>query len=104
MLPRREHVPQKRLIQPRHSNGGGSIVDDRVEDLEPRTTRRAQPAAENPSGERRRPSWLQRRNRLQPAAILVAKRKSIQQILDGQQTGVREVGGASWAHALQILK
>ena len=47
---------------------------------------------------------LQRGNRLQAAAILVADRKAVQQILDGGQSGAREIGGTAGPDALQKLQ
>ena len=51
ILPSREHIAEKRLIEPAHVQRAGRILDGRLEDLESRTPRRAEPADEDPSGD-----------------------------------------------------
>ena len=47
---------------------------------------------------------LQRRDRLKAAAIFVADGKAVQQIFDGEETGVLEIGGAARTDALEELQ
>ena len=104
VLSRRKHVPQKRLVEPRDANRPGAIVDRGVENLEARTSRRAQAAAEQPAGHRRRLAGLERRDALQTTAVFVPDRKPCEQILEGDQSDALEVGGAAGPDALQKLK
>src|SRR5919201_3305730 len=46
----------------------------------------------------------QRRDRLQVAAILVAKREPVQEIFDGDETRTLEIGGAARTDTLQELQ
>ena len=99
-----EHVVQKRLIEPRHEDRPGPIVHGRVEDLEAGPARRSQMATENPAGDRGGLSGLERDDRLQAAAIFVADRKAIQQIFDGDEARVFEIGGTTRPDALEKLQ
>ena len=79
-------------------------LDERLEDLEAGPPRRAQPAAQDASGDRRGLSRLERGDRLQAAAVFVAERKAVQQIFDGMQARARQIGRAPRADALQVLQ
>ena len=54
--------------------------------------------------DRRRLPGLQRDDRLQAAAIFVAARKAEEQIFDGEEAGLLEVGGLARPDALQKLQ
>ena len=81
-----------------------AVVDQRFEDLEPGPPRRAQAAAEHAAGDRRGLARLQRRDRLKAAAIFVAERKAVEEIFDGDEAGVLEIGGAAGTDAFQELQ
>ena len=49
-------------------------------------------------------SGLERCDGLEAAAVFVADRKPVQEIFDGVQPGVLEIGGAPRSDALQILQ
>ncbi len=80
------------------------ILHQRFENLEPRTSRRTETAVHDSRDQRRVLPRLQRGDRLEAAAIFVADGKAIQQILDGHEAGVREIGGAARADAFQKLQ
>ncbi len=56
-----------------------------------------------PDDERRTPG-VNGGNRLKVAAVLVAERKSIQQVFERGEAGAREIGGAAGTDALQELE
>ena len=62
------------------------------------------PQLEHTPGDGGGAAGLQRRNRLQAAAIFVADRKAIQQIFEGDEAGVLEIRGAARPDPLQELK
>ena len=99
-----EDVLQVRLVQPHRAQRSGAVVDRRLEDLEPGAPRRAQAADQHAAGDGGGLSRFQRRDRLQAAAIFVAERKSVEQIFDGDQAGVLEIGGAARSDAFQELQ
>jgi hypothetical protein len=49
VLPGREHIAKKCLVQPRDPDRRRPVVHDGVEDLEPRPPRRPQAAAQKPA-------------------------------------------------------
>ena len=83
---------------------GRAVVDRRFEDLEPGTPRRSQPAREHAAGDRHALPWLQCGDRLKTAAVLVADGKAGQEIVEGDEAGVFEVGGTAGSDALQKLQ
>ena len=103
-LPAHEDVPQVRLVQPHGAQRSAAVVDRGLENLEAGTPRGSKAARQHPAGDRRRLSGFQRGNRLQPAAIFIAQRKPVQQILDSRESRVLQVGGAPRPNAFQELK
>ena len=99
-----EDVAQERLVQPRRPQRPAWIADERLEDLEPRTPGRAEAAAQDAPRHGRGLTRLERRNRLQMTAILVAKREPVQQIFNRGQAGVSEIGRAPGTDALEELQ
>ena len=77
---------------------------DRLENFEPGTACRPQPAAENAARDRRVLARLQRCDGLQTAAIFVADRKSIEQIFDRKETSAGEVGCPPRAYTFEVLQ
>ncbi len=104
MLAAREDVSQKRLVQPRRAQRSGAVVDCSLEDLEARAARAAQAAREHPARDRRGLPRFQRRNRLEVAAILVAKRKAVEKIVDGDEAGVLQIRRAPGTDAFEELQ
>jgi hypothetical protein len=103
-LSRREHVAKERLVQPRGPNRARLVGDERFEDLEPGAPRRAETAAQDAAGHRRRVTRPEGRNRQEPAAVLVAEREAVEEILDRVQPRVRQIGCATRPDALEELK
>jgi hypothetical protein len=99
-----EHVAQERLVEPRRAESAGGVADQRFENLEARTAGGAQTAAQNPGAQRGNLPRLEAGNRLQPAAILVANRKPIEEILEAEEPGARQVGCPARTDAFQILE
>ena len=69
-----ENVFQERLVHPQRDDRSGGVADERLENLESRTTGCAQTAALDSPGNRHLLARLQRGNRLQLSAIFIAKR------------------------------
>jgi hypothetical protein len=103
-LMRFEHVLQERLIWPDHLHLSGGILHERGEQPEPWPARGRQPALQHFAEHRGRRPWLQAGNRLEAAAVLVAAREAEQQVFDGTQSGLGEVGGPSRANPLHELE
>ena len=103
-LARGEDVAQKRLVQPDRAQRAALVGDERFENLEAGPPGRAQAATQNPGGDRRRLSGLERGDGLEVAAVFVPDGKPIQQIFDRVQPGVLEIGGAPRSDAFEKLK
>ena len=103
-LVRMEDVVQERLVEPDRAQRAGLVPHHHLEDLEPRTPRRPQAAADHFPDDRRRHARAQRGDRLERAAVLVADRKPVKQILDGGEADALEVGGAARADPLHELE
>ena len=104
VLTAREHVAQECLVEPRHANRRRTVVDHRVEYLATRTPGGPQAAAEHPARDGGDAAGLQRCNRLQAAPVFVPDGKAVQQIFEGDESGVFEVRGAARPDPLQKLK
>src|SRR5262249_28073383 len=91
-------------VQPYRAQRPAPVVDRGLEDLEPGTPRGPQAAGEDAPRDRRRLPGLERRDRLKSAAIFVAEWKPVEQIFDGREAGVLEVGRAPRPHAFEELE
>ena len=99
-----QDVLQKRLIHPHRHNRPAGVANERLENLEPGPPGGPQTAALNAAGDRYLLTGLQRRDRLQVAAIFVAEGETIKQVLDSCETHALKIGRAPWTNAFQILK
>jgi hypothetical protein len=97
-------VGEKRLIEPDGAQHPGAIAHQHLENREARPPRRTLAAADDVGQHRHCHARLQRRDRPERAAILVAHREAIQEIFDRRQTDALEVRGASRADPFQILE
>ena len=61
-------------------------------------------AALNAAGDRHVLAGLQRRDRLQVAAVFVAEGKSVEEIFDGDEPDPLQIGGSLRSDAFQILE
>src|SRR5205814_8680896 len=100
----REDVPQEWLIEPHRAQRSAAVVDRRFEDLEPGPPRRSEAARHHAPRDRCGPSRLQRSDRLQAAAIFVAEREAVQEILDRDEADALEIRGAARADPFQELQ
>jgi ABC-type transporter Mla subunit MlaD len=103
-LVRLEDVVEERLVEPDRAQRAGAVAQEQLEDLEPGAAGRPDAAADDLADDRRRLAGAQRRDRLEVAAILVADRESIEEVLDGVETDAFEIGGAPRADTFQVLQ
>ncbi len=103
-LVRPEDVVEKRLVEPDGAERTGRVAHDQLEDLEARPARRADSAADDLADDRGRDARTKRRDRLECAAVFVADRESIEEILDGVEADALEIGGAPRADAFEELQ
>ncbi len=101
---RLEDVLQERLVHPRAADGAARVTNDRVKDPEPAPARHREVRALDLAEHGRTHPRPKGRDRLHVAAVFVAERKPIEQILDGGEAGALEVRGFPRTHALQKLK
>src|SRR5262249_32952141 len=104
VLVRPEDVLEKWLIEPDRPHAARLIAHEHLEDLEPRTPRRTDAAAQHFPTHRRGSVRLERRDRLEVATVLVPYWKPIQEVLDRDQTRVLQIRGAPRPDAFQILE
>jgi hypothetical protein len=89
-----EYIIEEGLVEPDCAQRAGAVPHHQLEDLEPRSARRPHAAAHHLADNRRLHARLERRDCAEVPAILVADRKSIQQIFDGVETDALQIGGA----------
>jgi len=103
-LMRLEDVVEKRLVEPDGTKSAGTIADDQLEDLETRAPRRTNAAPDDVADDRGGDTRAERRDCLECTAILVADRKTIEQVFDRAQTYSFEIGGAAGTDPLEVLQ
>jgi hypothetical protein len=101
---RADDVLEKRLIRPHRLDLAARVLHERGEQAKAGSTCGLQARRQHFAADGNRLSRLDRHDRLQPAAIFVANRKSKQQIFDGEQAGLLEIRGFPRTNALQILQ
>src|SRR5262249_50675774 len=84
--------------------GGAAVVDDCVEDLEAAPARDGHVGASDRAEDRGLRARPERRDRLHVAAVLVAERQPVEQILDGDEARAFEVRGLPRTHTLEKLE
>ena len=95
---------EERLVHPGAADGAAGVADDRVEDLEAAPARDREVRALDLAEHRRPHPRAKRCDRLHVAAVFVAERKPVEEILDGDEAGAFEVRGFPRTYALQKLK
>jgi hypothetical protein len=103
-LVRMEDVVEEGLVEPDGAQAPRPIADEHLEDPEPRPPRRPDAAAENLAEHRRRHAGTQLRDRLEMAAVLVARREPVKEILDRRQPRAPEIRRPPRPHAFQKLE
>jgi hypothetical protein len=99
-----EDVVEKRLVEPDRAQAACAVADEHFKDSKPRTTSRTDSAAEDFAGNGCGNPGSQRRDGLKMPAILVTCGKPIEEILDGREADVLQIGGAARADAFEVLE
>src|SRR5262249_54853502 len=99
-----QHVAEKWLVQPGCPNRPARVRDERLENLEPGPSGRANAARGNSADDRRDGSRTERCDFLETASVLVADWETIEKILDGDEPDAFKVRGATRPHAFEILQ
>src|SRR5205085_9930636 len=92
------------LVHPRAANRAAPVGEDDMEDLEAAAACQGDVRALDLPEYGRLATRSQRRNRLHMAAVFVAERQAIQQILDGDQAGALQVRRLAGPDAFQKLE
>ena len=103
-LVRADDVLQKGLVRPHHLDLAAGILHESLEQAEAGATRVRQAGIEHLTTDGRGHARPQRDDRLQAAAVLVAARKTEQEIFDGVEAGLLQVGGLARTDPLEKLQ
>ncbi len=99
-----EHVGEERLIEPDRAQRAGRVAKQDFEDFEAWAPRRTNARADDFADHRRGRPRTQRGDGAEAAAILVADREAVQQILDRHEPDALQIGRAARTDTFQILK
>ena len=101
---RLQDVGKKRLVHPRAANRAAGIAEDDVENLETSAPCDRETRALDFAEHCCPCAGSQRSDRLHVAAVFVAERQPVEQVLDGDETGPLEIGRLTRPDALQVLE
>jgi hypothetical protein len=104
LLMRADDVFQEGLIGPDRLHLAAAILHERGEETKAGPTGGLQTRVQHFPADRRGLTGFERNDGLKTAAIFVAERKTKQQIFDGEEAGLLQVGGLARPDALQILQ